>query len=252
MIFSINYRSPLKSRAEEIRCPYNQLGSVFDFIKEHPEKRYNIILTAEADLSRALEQVNFVRDVASDYTIECATIPQLLSAKAGEYNAYLRFPVTDWETYQNLRELGVSDIYIDGPLGFQVNQLATKNHDVKIRVSPTVSPNSALSADRKPNSFFIRPEDLHLYSDAIDVIDFKETNPDKENALFNVYTRGTFNFDINQLISGLPAINNLMFKEDFAKERLHCGQKCNTPNRHCSFCNNYFNILTQLKKINQV
>lgn len=43
-----------------------------------------------------------------------------------------------------------------------------------IRVSPTISPNVSLSLDStNANSFFIRPEDLDKYNEAIDIIDFK-------------------------------------------------------------------------------
>ena len=44
MIFSVNYHSQYKQEAQEIRCPINQLGTIFTFIKDNPNKRYNIIM----------------------------------------------------------------------------------------------------------------------------------------------------------------------------------------------------------------
>ena len=35
MIFSLNYHSDNKKKAGEIRCPYNQLGTIIKFIKEY-------------------------------------------------------------------------------------------------------------------------------------------------------------------------------------------------------------------------
>lgn len=251
MIFSVNYHSGNIKMAGEIRCPYNQLGTIIKFLKENPNKRCNIIIPDEltqVQLTRLAEQVEIIKTIANDYTIQCGNIYQLNDLKDMGYNRYSRFPVTDWETFQELREAKVSDIYIDGPLGFQMELLEKVKGDIKIRVSPTISPNISLSAERKPSSFFIRPEDLHLYS-AIDVIDFKQPNLEKEDTLFNIYNRGSFNYDINLLIDGLPARNNLTFKETFAKTRLNCGQKCNIPGHSCHYCDTYFSVISHFHEL---
>lgn len=158
------------------------------------------------------------------------------------YNAYLKFPVSDWETFSDLSSIGVSDIYIDGPICFDINSIRKGKDNVKIRVSPTISANASI-AGRTPNSFFIRPEDLNLYDEVIDVIDFHETNMDKEDSLFSIYTRGTFNYDIGHLVTGLPQINNLLIGKDFAQPRLNCKQKCKIPGRSCHICHNNFLII---------
>lgn len=44
MIFSVSHHSNKMKQAGEIRCPYNQLGTIIKFIKENPSKRYNIII----------------------------------------------------------------------------------------------------------------------------------------------------------------------------------------------------------------
>lgn len=254
MIFSVSHHSRNKSKAQEIRCPYNQLGTIFDFIKNNPDKRYNILIPdvlTDTEMKKVIEQVGFVKEVAQDYTLECGHLLQLHGFLSAGYNAYLRFPVTDWETYSSLRDLEVSDIYIDGPLGFEVKKIAESKGNTRIRVSPTVSPNGGMTkTSKQPTSFFIRPEDLHLYNDMVDIIDFKQPKQEKEDALFDIYNRGTFNFNIDQLIEPLPAeINNLMFKSEFAKARLNCGQKCKIPGRSCHLCENYFTIIGQLKNL---
>lgn len=67
MIFSLNYRSDNKKNAGEIRCPYNQLGTIIKFIKENPTKRYNIIIPddlVQIELTRLIEQVDIVKSIA--------------------------------------------------------------------------------------------------------------------------------------------------------------------------------------------
>lgn len=170
---------------------------------------------------------------------------QLKSLISSGYNAFLSFPISDWETFSDLINLGVSDIYIDGPLGFNINALSLRQDETLIRVSPALSPNASFSIE-KESSFFIRPDDLYLYSEAINIIDFKETDQEKEDALYSIYKRETFNYDINELIAGLPRVNNLMFKREFAERRLNCKQKCKIPGYNCHYCSTYMNIIKNL------
>lgn len=247
MLFSVNYQSARKQEAGEVRCPINQLGLLTTFIHDNPAKRINIIAQDKQDFTDIeMRQIELIKNMTENYAVECGKAAQMLLLISHGYHAYLKYPVTDWETFTMLTEIGVSDIYIDGPLCFQMDKLSKCN--VKIRVSPTLSPNTSLAAG-KPNNFFIRPEDLSLYS-AIDVIDFKESNQEKEDALFDIYKRGTFNYSLKDLITNFPYdINNLLFKEDFAQHRLNCGQKCKQPGRSCHLCSNYFNLLQSSLKL---
>ncbi len=188
-----------------------------------------------------IEQIEYVKAIAQDYTIECTDIATFRGFKTAGYNAYLRFPVTDWETVYCLIAAQVSDIYIDGPLGFSHDMFVKlkKDNDIKIRVSPTVSPNVALTDinTSNANSFFIRPEDLDKYSDVIDIIDFKIKDQEKEDTLFSIYKRGTFNFNLKELIEQLNiSAPNLFITKDFAKMRLNCRQRCKTPDGNCHLC----------------
>lgn len=246
MLFSIGYKSSRKQEADEIKCPCNQLGLIFDFIKENSDKRYNIINPQEQDFNKAIEQINFVREVASDYTVECEDINALLNLLEKDVNAYLRFPITDWEDFNNVLKLGVTDIYIDGPLCFQMDKMKIirNNYSVNIRISPNVSPNCAL-INPSPNSFFVRPEDLKLYDEYIDIIDFKTPYQEQEDSLFSIYKRGTFNYSLDSIVVGLtPCINNILLDgSDFARQRLNCGQKCKIPGRSCHYCETTFKVL---------
>lgn len=237
MLYSVSYLSPHKQEADEIKCPYNQLGLIFPFMQEFPAKRINIIANSTANLDKLYEQINLVKEATQNYTIECGD-PSLLQIMLNKgYHAYLATPVTDWETFLILKRLGVSDIYIDGPLGFSMNKIARGKEDVKIRVSPSVSPNTVLSAESNLTSFFIRPEDLDLYDDYVDVIDFQTAKLEKENKLFDIYKRKSFMFDLSLLIDNLnDSINNLYVTNDFGLERLNCHQICKIPGRFCPFC----------------
>lgn len=248
MKFSVNYQSKYKIEADEIRCPINQLGTIFSFVKEHPEKRYNIILSKDIAYDKMIEQINFIKEIAEDYTIEGGNISIISGLIDSGYNAYLRFPVCDWESFNNIKGIGVSDIYIDGPLGFQIDAIAKGKDNIKIRFSPTVSPNANLSIKASnANAFFIRPEDIALYESALDIVDFKTEEQEKEDTLYQIYKRGTFNFNLEQLIEHLHmTVPNLFIRPEFAKERLNCGQRCNVPGKSCHLCETQFTITNSL------
>lgn len=55
MLLSVNSQSPYKTAAGEIRCASNQLGTIFDFVKNNPNKRYNVLLREEEEISKAIE-----------------------------------------------------------------------------------------------------------------------------------------------------------------------------------------------------
>ena len=249
MLFSVNYKSAYKQEADEIRCPINQLGLIFPFMKDNPDKRYNIADVSSIERSKAIEQIEIVKEITNNYTIECGDIATFRSLIFNGYNAYLRFPVTDWETFDNLVKQGASDIYIDGPLGFQSSAIikAKQNNPVKIRVSPTVSSNAVLGTSKTASSFFIRPEDLSEYKNVIDIIDFKVPEQEKEDTLYKIYKRGTFDFNLADLIEHLNMkVPNLFIQKEFVEHRLNCGQRCKMPGKTCHLCDTQISLTNTL------
>ena len=238
MLFSVNYQSKNKEKADEIRCPYNQLGLLYEFLKEHKDKRYLIAGDASEDPKRLFEQIEIVSNAVQDYTIECTSILFTKRLIKDGYKAYVKFPVSDWETIHSFIEIGVSDIYVDSSLGFQLGKVyqLCQNKGIKIRVSPSLSPTAAITG-LKSNSFFIRPEDLNLYSKYIGVIDFRVTNQEKEDALFSIYKRGSFIYNLKDLLEDCTfSVPNPYIKPEFGQARVTCGQRCLIPGHSCHLC----------------
>ena len=240
MKFSILYQSSLKQEADEIRCPYNQLGVISKFIKDHPDKRYIIQISGALDsdqLKNSLRQVELMRGITPNYTVETNDILTFHQFKEVGYNTFLSFPVVDWETFTELKSLGASDIVIDGPLGFQMSLLKEGKDTINLRATPNISPNRLIGASTSANFFFIRPEDLHLYDDSLDTIFFRSSNIDQEEALFKTYKRGTFLFNLEKLIPQLNTkVSNPYISSSFGKHRVNCKQKCKLPNGRCTLC----------------
>lgn len=238
MFYSLRYSNKYRDEASEIKIDFNQLGTVFDYMKEHPNKRYNIRLTGDVVPENLEQQMEFVRGVVGkNYTIGCYKFGLLVKLLQDGYNAFLDLPITDWETFTNLEVWGVSDIWVDGPIAFCHNALVDTNSF--IRISPTVSSGrdffSAGLADNE-NTFFIRPEDLHLYEGFI--IDFRYGDKtEKEQAAYEIYRTEAYLFDLQLLIDNLSiSSQNLFIPKEFGSTRLNCRQICRIPNRACHYC----------------
>lgn len=250
MLYSLNTRLK-KLMPDEIKCQINRLGDIFDLIKENPDIRCNIQYTNMGELSEKKldEQIDFIKEVAKDYTIAVINFQDLRKLKAKGYNVYLDLPVSDWETFNNLKNIGVSDIYIDGALGFQMEKIGKAKGKIKIRVTPHMSPNAQWSSSDNENSFYIRPEDIDNYSKYVDILDFRDNSKDAEETLFNIYKRKIFPFDLNNLIRqlNLPT-NNIYIANSFCSNRLNCGQRCQEPDISCHLCRNAILISNKMNE----
>lgn len=258
MIYSVSYKSKHLSAAGEIVCPYNQLGQIYDFMKEHPEKRYIVTVSKDADINKLHEQLEYLKMVIGDnYTLSVSLEMARVLKNKSNIRYFINYPVADWETFNVYKALGVTDIWIDGPLCFDMPTIAKKKQNIKIRISPVFSPNSIrimgdLVDFSFETTFFIRPEDIskECYS-PIDIIDFKTGDQEKEDALFDIYNRGEFLFDIDKLILGLrPGVSNMKLdaEPDWASRRSQCKQKCQHTS-NCHYCRTIFDLVELSSKL---
>lgn len=255
MQFSVNYHSKWVREANEIRCPWNQLGSILDDLHENKTARLCVLIPAAAnesefDYDKFYSQLALVRPLVPSLTVQIPSFEFFKNVNDHLYSAFFSFPVTDWETFHAFIDIGVSDIWIDGPLCFQAKALekAKANYDINLRVAPTVSSAYAIRKDTKVNSFYLRPEDLSQLP--IDIVDFHTNSQDREDTLYSIYKRGNFLFDISNLVPGLPEkISNKAFDKNFANRRANCGQICQIPGRSCHYCTTYFSTLDKASKL---
>lgn len=250
MLFSTKAAfSNLWKNAHEIRCPYNRLG---DIIPLDADKRYVILVPEEYDaekLNHELEKFDKLQHAY--YTIGCKNLGLLLQLRQEGRPAYLDFPVTDWETFHNLLYLGVTDILVSGAVAFSMPKMALYvESGLKIRVIPNLS--SSLYTHEDFSSFFIRPEDLAKYEPYVNVVEFYSYDEKAEEALFDIYNRGTFLDEIHYLIQGLNSnVNNATILKEFGDSRLSCGQVCKIPGKRCNICTNAAKMYDNLKAVVQ-
>lgn len=212
---------------DELRCDSNQLGLIIEYLREHAFTRVNIHLNQKDSIDTLKHELSILSKVTTRYTVSCDRFAQLRECLDNKIPAYFNFPVTDWETFTSLVDWGVSDILIDGPLGFSMDAINSKKGKTLIRVRPQESPNAAICIGDNENTFFIRPEDVDTYAPYIDILEIFSDNKEQEEVIYNIYKRKNFKNDLSILVKQLntPVLNPFI-RSDFAQKRLNCGQAC--------------------------
>lgn len=244
MKYSLSFKL-IKLNPQEVKCSYNLLGKLVDIIEKHPNIRYNIQLNDKIIPKDFEKQIEYIKAKGVDYTIGCRNINVIQELISKGYNAYCVYPVTDWEMFRNFQSIGVTDIVIDGPLGFQINKIKENKMNTYIRVIPNCSHNATFLNEENIDSFFIRPEDLKLYKDTIDFIEFDTSDIAIEETIFNIYKKESFNGTLRTLIKQVnSSVPNSLIHAKFGELRLNCQQKCK-ENGKCHLCKSYVKV-TQL------
>lgn len=228
---------------DELRIGSNQMGRIIEHLKEHPSTRICVQYNSKDGFDVLESELAKLSLVTTNYTVATKTFSNLRELLHRGIPAYFNFPVTDWETFSNLVDWGVTDILIDGPLGFQMPQISKRKGDTKVRARPHASVNASISLSDNENSFFIRPEDVEVYEPFVDVLEILCDNKDTEETVFNIYKRKSFNSDLSLLIKQLNiAVHNPIISPEFAKHRLDCGQVCKRSPGRCFMCKNAFDM----------
>lgn len=132
---------------------------------------------------------------------------------------------------------GVSDIYLCGELCFELDKLAKVLHEAGIRIR--VCPNYVqMSGNINPTlGFWIRPEDIKLYSQFVDVFELVPTAAKNFSILHKIYFQDQRWFGpYSEIIAGYDGpLNGQTTIPFFGEYRVSCGKKC-LKGGHCQMC----------------
>lgn len=158
--------------------------------------------------------------------------------------------VRNWDTFNGLIGIGVSDVYIVEEMCFSLNKLGPIAHaaNVSIRCFANIA-QSAWDQERSIKSFFIRPEDIPLYESVVDVIEFYGDDQPIQEVMYKIYAHDKKWFgQLEQLILGLETSvdNRTIPPAMFAKFRLDCGKKC-ARGESCSICERFVDVASSFE-----
>ena len=137
--------------------------------------------------------------------------------------------------------MGVSDIYVCGELGFELKPVKEycAKHNINVRVYPNFSDIEGACG------FFIRPEDIKLYEEYVDICEFYTEDVEsseagsivRQDVLYEIYTKGRWNGFLHNIIYGLEEeIYNPTLVTSFGVARKVCRRDCLLNENMCHIC----------------
>lgn len=166
--------------------------------------------------------------------------------KKAEIPFFIGRQITGWDEFLYHLELGVSEICISGSLGFEleaVSQIA-KEHNVKLRAIPNIAQGYDLGIPPL-KKFYIRPEDIELYSQYIDTFELQGP-PDKMDTIYKVYRSKQWFGNIRELIIGFDTdLDTKHVIPLFGDKRINCGRRC-LKGKRCHLCDSISDLAETL------
>ncbi len=158
--------------------------------------------------------------------------------KDNEIPFFFSTRVESWDIFNGLLDVGVSDIYIVGELGFELDKIGPRAHEkqISIRCFANVCQSSWYHGSLL-KSFFIRPEDVHIYEPYVDVLEFFGGGNQQE-VMYRTYAKEKkWAGRLDEIIIGLDSdIDSRFILPFFGKMRVKCGKRCLKGGSRCNVC----------------
>lgn len=220
------------ARADEIKIRLKDLHKLIDYIDDYPNTTF-ILYTRNIPEDTEftwieIEQANKL--CKGNFIFAATSIQDIHECVARGIKFYLDKPITTYEELYWLKKNGAKYILIEAPLFFDLeNVKSICGNNCLLRVAPNIAyyANDIPKTDGLRGSW-IRPEDIDLYENLIDTIEFEDCDARKEEALFRIYTEDkNWLGDIDLLITNLNrSIISKYTPKAFTHNRLNCRQKC--------------------------
>lgn len=211
-----------------------------DEIITSPENLHNLLTEYSSTiiLKEDSKELNWteLKAAPKDRVILAANnISSCLKAKEIGLKFYHQSPVSSYYDLLALKELGVCYALLDAPLFFDLEKVSRIG--VPIRIRPTDPNLSKLPRTSHILGTWVRPEDLRLYLPYVAAVEFEESLPSREEALYRIYyEERKWGGPLSSLIPNLPEdISNNMITPGFTEARLNCGQGC-VSGASCKLC----------------
>lgn len=259
MKYSVNYSNKINlNDFDEIIIKYeDQNQELIDFLEEHQAQE--IVLLVENVIQFIEEEhwrlINAIYEEHQNFSVCLHALHKFTEFSTEELRAVgeLKMPwftgklVSTFDQLNYLLSIGASQVYIVEDLGFDLQRAkrVCSSRHAKIRVFPNVA-QSSVHMTPALKKFFIRPEDLQLYSDVVDIVEFWGPT-DRQAILRRIYDKGRWPGDLNDLILDLNySIDSHRILAQFGEVRKTCGRKC-MKGSSCAICEKISDIAQKLK-----
>ena len=239
---NIKYRPKIKALNDFIQCYKNHRINIYieDKLKE-----------SDFEILKALKETFPESKIVYCFPYYSPSLEQQLNEK--NIIHYYSELVTDWDTFNGFLSLNVTDIFIGENICFYLEDLSqkAKNKNIALRTFCNVC-QSPWENTSSLKTFFIRPEDINLYSKYIDTFEFffDSINIHKLNVLYEVYVKNKKWFGLlNEIIFDYKGQeDNRFIISYFGEKRINCKKRCSyEANTTCHICDNIIDLSKTLK-----
>lgn len=237
---------------EVIITPYKGDVEIIEYVEKtfKPEQRVILDLTEleESKISSFKDMVTILRKLKEINPLITAkisiTFPKedIDELKDAEIPFIFMEYAENFEMFYVQKELGASDIYVTGALGFYLDKLQPFRDKVKLRVFPNIAQSTRGTTKLLPQliKFYIRPEDIELYQDYIDVLEIFPCK-DRTTVIYEIYKRQQWLGKLSDIIMDLDNdIDNDVISPYFALHRIKCHQDCLLD--RCTLCQQIYSL----------
>lgn len=237
MKYCVSARQPLEVRkkADETFVEWKDRKKIYDLIEETPNN--TIIL----ELPRTDEDIDFneIKEYKSNIILAISNFKKINLIKQFGFSFYWKFPITSYYEIRGLINLGVSYLLIGPPLYFDLKEVAKFN--IPIRLVANLAHDNFIPREDGIKGTYVRPEDIPLYEEFVDTIEFYSEGLQQEKVLLKIYQEDQkWNGNLTKIIANLKYnVDNRGLPDEFGKIRLSCGQKCMRQGT-CHFCEQAF------------
>ena len=231
--------------ADEIKLPFYKMDTIEEIHKQYPDKTV-VVEIFEYPSDEIIKDLKMYNGLLRGNLKVCASA--LEPYKSLGLKVFMGYPITDFYTLDGLKNAGVSDVRVAGPLIFNLQAVKNvlKGTDISIRVTPNVAYTDGLPHPNGICGGWIRPENLADYDDVIDIIEFEDVaKAVKEEVLYRIYfIDKQWLGDLNSVITNLGVnfyVENsalsLMEKRKTCKQTCMSGGICHLCESAIQFAN---------------
>ena len=221
------------NRADEISIKYIEDKGLVDFMKKFSSQRIILRVDTWNFSQNEIRKLIAIRKQYPEYnfTVALSNLDKDIVPVFQKENIpfFEDEPCQDWETFNLLLEVGVSDIDISGPLAFEMSKVKRVLNSFNRKVVIRATPNKVVKFREGTDDlvgFYIRPEDVEMYEDFIDVLEFEGL--EHQDTFFSIYAENkSFIGNLNQCIYNFQKpIDNKGLITLFGEKRRDCGRQC--------------------------
>ena len=219
------------NKCNEINIDYRDRDYIYDLINKYPDKKYVLNLCEELNIDwDFIDQLNRATD-SLILRVGLRTEDIIMCSELG-YSFFAGYPINDWAALKAYVELSPVYIVPAGELFFNLPEVKKYNIPIRVAVNQPYLSSLITSVNTEMDltipSEWIRPDDIDIYADYIDIIEFANVEKSKQQALYRIYMNEKhWPGSLQMIINGLKtdATCRLIEPELFTR-RIDCKRKC--------------------------